>query len=90
MCRNIRQLHNFDPPTTREEIDAACLQFVRKVAGGAPSKRNEEAYERAVTDIAAVVDRLLGELVTTAPAKDREVEAAKAKERSAARYGRTA
>ena len=64
MCRNIRQLHNFDPPATREEIDAACLQFVRKVAGGAPSKRNEEAYERAVTDIAAVVDRLLGERET--------------------------
>lgn len=87
MCRNIRQLHNFDPPATREEVDAACLQFVRKIGGGAPSKANEPAYETAVSDIAAVVDRLLEELVTSAPPKNREEEAAKAKARSAARFG---
>lgn len=87
MCRNIRQLHNFDPPATRAEVDAACLQFVRKIGGGPPSRANADAYDRAVGDIAQIVDRLLSELVTTAPPKDREVEAAKAKARSAARFG---
>ncbi|WP_226344646.1 DUF2277 domain-containing protein [Agilicoccus flavus] len=90
MCRNIRQLHNFDPPATDTEIEAAALQFVRKVGGGAPSKANEAAYARAVDEIGAIVHRLLGELVTSAPPKDRDEEAAKAKARSAARFGRTA
>ncbi|WP_040155391.1 DUF2277 domain-containing protein [Mobilicoccus massiliensis] len=87
MCRNIRQLHNFEPPATREEVDAACLQFVRKIGGGAPSKANQAAYDRAVGEIAAAVDRLLEELVTSAPPKNREEEPAKAKARSAARFG---
>ena len=90
MCRNIRQLHNFAPPATSEEIDAAAVQFVRKVGGGAPSKANEEAYARAVAQVSATVTRLLDELVTSAPPKSREVEAAKARERSAARFGRSA
>ncbi|MDO5627093.1 MAG: DUF2277 domain-containing protein [Mobilicoccus sp.] len=87
MCRNIRQLHNFEPPATTEEIHAAALQFVRKVGGGTPSKANEAAYARAVEEITEVVDRLLGELVTSAPPKNREVEAEKARARNAARFG---
>lgn len=87
MCRNIRQLHNFEPPATAEEIEAAAVQFVRKVGGGAPSKANEAAYAQAITDISASVTRLLEDLVTSAPPKDREEEAAKAKARSAARFG---
>jgi hypothetical protein len=87
MCRNIRTLHNFDPPATEDEIRASALQYVRKVSGfSKPSQANTEAFERAVDDVAAVSTRLLGELVTNAPPKDREVEAAKAKARSAARY----
>ena len=87
MCRNIRTLHNFEPPATDEEIRASSLQYVRKVSGFTnPSQANAEAFERAVDDVAAVTARLLGELVTNAPPKDREVEAAKAKARSAARY----
>ena len=87
MCRNIRNLHNFDPPATDEEIRASSLQYVRKVSGFTkPSQANTEAFERAVDDVAAITARLLGELVTNAPPKDREVEAAKAKARSAARY----
>jgi hypothetical protein len=87
MCRNIRTLHNFEPPATDEEIRASSLQYVRKVSGfNTPSKANSEAFERAVDEVAAITTRLLGELVTTAPPKDREVEAAKAKARSAARY----
>jgi len=87
MCRNIRTLHNFDPPATEDEIRASALQYVRKVSGfSKPSQANTEAFERAVDDVAAVSARLLGELVTNAPPKDREVEAAKAKARSAARY----
>jgi hypothetical protein len=87
MCRNIRTLHNFDPPATEDEIRASALQYVRKISGfSKPSQANTEAFERAVDDVAAVSTRLLGELVTNAPPKDREVEAAKAKERSAARY----
>ena len=87
MCRNIRTLHNFQPPATEEEIRASALQYVRKISGFTkPSQANAEAFERAVDDVAAVSARLLGELVTSAPPKDREVEAAKAKARSAARY----
>ena len=87
MCRNIRTLHNFDPPATEDEIRASALQYVRKISGfSKPSQANTEAFERAVDEVAAVSERLLGELVTTAPPKDREVEAAKAKARSAARY----
>jgi len=87
MCRNIRTLHNFDPPATEDEIRASALQYVRKVSGSSkPSQANAEAFERAVDDVAAVTARLLGELVTNAPPKDREAEAAKAKARSAARY----
>ena len=87
MCRNIRTLYNFEPPTTVEEIDAAALQFVRKVSGmNAPSHANEAAFQRAVDDIAAVTRRLLDELVTAAAPRDREVEAEKRKARSAARF----
>ena len=87
MCRNIRTLHNFDPPATEDEIRASALQYVRKISGfSKPSQANAEAFERAVDDVTAVSARLLGELVTNAPPKDREVEAAKAKARSAARY----
>jgi len=87
MCRNIRTLHNFEPPATDDEIRASALQYVRKISGFTkPSRANAEAFERAVDDVAAVTTRLLDELVTTAPPKDREAEAAKAKARSAARY----
>ncbi len=87
MCRNIRQLHNFEPPATPDEVQAAALQYVRKVAGAAkPSQRNQAAYDRAVAAVAAATTALLDELVTTAPPKDREVEAAKARERSRERY----
>jgi hypothetical protein len=87
MCRNIRTLHNFDPPATEDEIRASALQYVRKLSGfSKPSQANTEAFERAVDDVAAISARLLDELVTNAPPKDREVEAAKAKARSAARY----
>jgi hypothetical protein len=88
MCRNIRTLSNFEPPATRDEVQAAALQYVRKVSGTThPSKANEEAFARAVQAIARETDRLLGELVTTAPAKNREVEATKARARAEARYG---
>jgi hypothetical protein len=87
MCRNIRTLHNFEPPATEDEIRASALQYVRKVSGFTkPSQANSEAFERAVDDVAGITARLLSELVTNAPPKDREVEAAKAKARSAARY----
>jgi hypothetical protein len=87
MCRNIRTLHNFEPPATEDEIRASALQYVRKVSGfNKPSRANAEAFERAIDDVTAVTTRLLDELVTNAPPKDREVEAAKAKARSAARY----
>jgi hypothetical protein len=87
MCRNIRTLHNFEPPATSDEIRAAALQYVRKVSGSTkPSQANVVAFERAVDEVAEITARLLGELVTTAPPKDREVEAAKARARSAARY----
>ena len=88
MCRNIRPLFNFDPPTTEEEIRAASLQFVRKISGfHKPSKANEGAFEGAVQDIAAVSARLIRALETNAPPKNREEEAAKAKLRAAERYG---
>jgi hypothetical protein len=87
MCRNIRQLHNFEPPATDEEIRASSLQYVRKVSGSTkPSKVNEAPFERAVDDIAAITRRLLDELVTAAAPKNREVEAAKARARAAERY----
>ena len=88
MCRNIRTLHNFAPPATREEISAAALQYVRKISGSAkPSAANAEAFERAVAAITDASAQLLGELHTSAPPKNREVEAAKAKARAAVRYG---
>jgi hypothetical protein len=88
MCRNIRTLYNFEPPTTADEIDAAALQYVRKVSGmNAPSKANEAVFERAVAEVADVTARLLDELVTAAAPRDREVEAAKRKARAALRYG---
>lgn len=87
MCRNIRALYNFDPPASEGEIQAAALQFVRKVSGTSrPSKANTAVFENAVEDIATVVTRLLDELTTTAPAKNREVEAARARERNARRF----
>ncbi|MCW2749379.1 MAG: hypothetical protein JWR83_489 [Aeromicrobium sp.] len=87
MCRNIRTLHNFAPAATNDEVQAAALQYVRKVSGSTkPSKANEEAFNHAVAEIAHITGHLLEDLVTTAPPKDREVEGAKAKERSAKRY----
>ena len=87
MCRNIRTLYNFEPPTTREEIDAAAVQYVRKVSGmQKPSQANAAVFERAVEEVTASSLRLLSELVTAAPPKDREVEAAKARARAAERY----
>jgi hypothetical protein len=89
MCRNIRVLHNFEPPATTDEVQAAALQYVRKVSGAAkPSVANQAAFDKAVAAVAAATQELLEALVTTAPPKDREVEAAKAKARSAERYGR--
>jgi hypothetical protein len=87
MCRNIRTLHNFEPPATREEAHDAALQFVRKVSGSTkPSKANQAAFDRAVEAVTAATARLLDELVSSAPPKDREAEAAKARARSAQRY----
>jgi hypothetical protein len=91
MCRNIRILYNFAPPTTDDEVRAAAEQFVRKVSGMTkPSQANKEVFDRAIDDVAAVTTRLLSELVTTAPPRDREVESAKRKARSAARFGAAA
>ena len=87
MCRNIRPLNNFEPPATNDEVHAAALQFVRKVSGSTkPSKANAEAFDRAVMEIAHITRHLLDDLVTTAPPKDREIEAAKARERAQKRY----
>jgi hypothetical protein len=87
MCRNIRVLYNFEPPTTEDEVHAAALQYVRKVSGmNKPSKANEAAFDRAVHEIAHVTRHLLDDLVTTAPPKDREVEAERRRARSAARF----
>ncbi|HEV3375726.1 MAG TPA: DUF2277 domain-containing protein [Thermoleophilaceae bacterium] len=87
MCRNIRTLHNFEPPATEDEIRGAALQYVRKISGFTkPSQANAEAFERAVDAVAAASAQLLDELVTNAPPKDREVEAAKRRARAAERY----
>ena len=88
MCRNIRPLNNFEPPATPDEITAAALQYVRKVSGTTrPSQANQAAFDAAVAEVAHTTRHLLESLVTTAPPKDREVEAAKARSRSAARFG---
>jgi hypothetical protein len=87
MCRNIRPLFNFEPPVTEAEVRNAALQFVRKISGATkPSKANEAAFETAVTEVTASCQRLLSSMVTTAPPKDREVEAMKARERSQKRF----
>ncbi|MBA3328779.1 MAG: DUF2277 domain-containing protein [Solirubrobacterales bacterium] len=87
MCRNIRTLHNFEPPASEDEVRAAAVQYVRKISGSTkPSQANAEAFERAVDAVADASRTLLDSLVTTAPPKDREAEAAKARARSAARY----
>ena len=88
MCRNIHTLHNFEPAATSDEVQAAALQYVRKIAGTTkPSKANQEAFDVAVREVAEATQRLLDVLVTAAPPKDREVEAAKAKARAQLRYG---
>jgi len=88
MCRNIRVLHNFEPPATDGEVHAAALQYVRKISGSAkPSQANQEAFDHAVEVIAAASQELLNSLVTHATPRDREIEAAKAKARAAERYG---
>jgi hypothetical protein len=87
MCRNIRQLHNFEPPATKEEVDDAALQFVRKISGSnKPSQANQEAFDKAVLEVSAATRKLLDSLVTSAPPKDREVEAEKRRARAAARF----
>ena len=89
MCRNIKTLHNFKPPATEEEIRASSIQFVRKLSGFTkPSKANEVAFNRAIEKVSLAAQELLDSLVTTSPPRDREVEAAKAKARSAERFGR--
>jgi hypothetical protein len=91
MCRNIRTLHNFEPPASEDEIHASALQYVRKISGFTrPSQANAEAFERAVEQVAEISRELLAELTTNAPPKDREVEAEKARARAAERYGRAA
>ena len=89
MCRNIRPLNNFEPPATNDEVAAAALQFVRKVSGTTkPSPANQAVFDQAVAEIAHITRHLIDDLVTTAPPKDREVEAAKARARAALRYAR--
>ncbi|MCW2868055.1 MAG: hypothetical protein JWR20_2243 [Marmoricola sp.] len=89
MCRSIRTLHNFEPPATRDEVHAAAVQYVRKLSGSAhPSKANQEVFDRAVAEVFAATERLLEDLVTAAPPKDRDVEAAKARARAEVRYAR--
>jgi hypothetical protein len=91
MCRNIKTLHNFEPPAGRDEVNAAALQYVRKVSGSTkPSKANELAFARAVDEVAAATNRLLAALVTSAPPRDREVEAARARVRAEKRFGQAA
>jgi hypothetical protein len=88
MCRNIHVLHNFDPPATEDEIEAAAIQYVRKVSGTTrPSAANQQAFDEAVRAVAAATRTLLDALVTSAPPRDREIEAAKARARAAERYG---
>ena len=87
MCRNIRQLHNFEPPATSDEVSDAALQYVRKISGSTkPSQANAEAFDRAVDEVAAATQALLDDLVTNAPAKNREAEAEKRRARAAKRY----
>ena len=91
MCRNIKTLHNFEPPATDDEVYAAALQYVRKVSGSTkPSKANEAAFDRAVAEIAHLTHHLLEDLVTSAPPRDRDTEAAKARTRAEKRFGRAA
>jgi hypothetical protein len=91
MCRNIKSLHNFEPPATEHEVRHAALQYVRKISGfSRPSKANEQAFEHAVDEVAAATSRLLAALVTSAPPRDREQEAAKARARAEKRFGRAA
>jgi hypothetical protein len=91
MCRNIKTLHNFEPPATHDEVHASALQYVRKISGTTkPSRVNAAAFERAVEEVVAATERLLAALVTTAPPKNRELEAERARERAAKRYGRAA
>ena len=91
MCRNIKQLHNFEPPATDDEVHAAALQYVRKISGSTkPSQANEAAFERAVREIAHISRHLLDDLVTTAPPRDRETEAGRARARAAKRFGSAA
>jgi hypothetical protein len=91
MCRNIRNLYNFKPPATDEEIHASSLQFVRKLSGfNRPSKANEEAFNRAIDTVTQAARELIDSLITTSPPRDREVEAEKARARAAVRFGRTA
>ena len=91
MCRNIKQLHNFDPPASDDEVHAAALQYVRKISGSTkPSQANAAAFERAVHEIAHISRHLLDDLVTTAPPRDRETEAARARARAAKRFGSAA
>lgn len=91
MCRNIHTLFNFEPPATEDEVRGAALQYVRKISGFTkPSRANEAAFARAVDEVAAASSRLLAELITTAPPKDREVEAARARARAEKRYGAAA
>jgi hypothetical protein len=88
MCRNIRTLHNFEPPASHDEVQAAAVQYVRKISGSSkPSQANQAAFDRAVREVTAATQRLLEGLVTSAAPRDREVEAAKARARSAARFG---
>lgn len=88
MCRNIRTLYNFEPPATDEEVRASALQYVRKISGHTrPSQANQDAFDRAVDEVAVTTRRLLDSLVTSAPPRDRAVEAAKARARAAKRYG---
>lgn len=87
MCRNIRTLHNFDPPATEEEVQDAALQYVRKISGSSkPSRANTDTFERAVEEVAAATSRLLDGLTTSAPPKNREVEAQKRRDRAAVRF----
>jgi hypothetical protein len=91
MCRNIKTLHNFEPPATEDEVRAAALQYVRKLSGTTkPSRANEEVFRRAVDEVAAASMRLLGDLVTSAPPRDRQLEAARARARAAQRFGTAA
>ena len=90
MCRNIKTLFNFDPPAADDEVRAASVQFIRKISGSAkPSKANQAAFDRAVEDVTVIVTDLLESLLTAAPARDREADAAKARARAAQRFGRT-